>query len=188
MVVQIIGLSYWQTHWELMLLYCSGFRSLSFVIRGRHTLPFHDFYVHVCPLALSYDSGKKNPILIVAKLKITGALVVWLYLNIEGTSIPYGASTLLVLVLLLARLVLVNLRRHYFSCSPGFGAWGSVYLLVVCIASHTSTNNVDGLLDSCTSQTKICPLEWAPQILLKLFVIFLDVPRCHGYTGISDSQ
>jgi hypothetical protein len=44
-----------------------------------------------------------------------------------------GASTLLVLVLLLARLVLVgrlvwllfvlvNLRPHYFSCSPGFGA------------------------------------------------------------------
>jgi hypothetical protein len=44
-----------------------------------------------------------------------------------------GASTLLVLVLVLARLVLVgglvwlllvlvNLRPHYFSCSPGFGA------------------------------------------------------------------
>jgi hypothetical protein len=44
-----------------------------------------------------------------------------------------GASTLLVLMLVLARLVLVgrlvwlllvlvNLRPHYFSCSPGFGA------------------------------------------------------------------
>jgi hypothetical protein len=44
-----------------------------------------------------------------------------------------GASTLLVLVLVLATLllvgrlvwlllVLVNLRQHYFSCSPGFGA------------------------------------------------------------------
>jgi hypothetical protein len=43
-----------------------------------------------------------------------------------------GASTLLVLVLVLARLVLirrlvwlllvfVNLRPYYFSCSPGFG-------------------------------------------------------------------
>jgi hypothetical protein len=40
-----------------------------------------------------------------------------------------GASTLLVFVLVLARLVLVwlllvlvNLRPHYISCSPGFGA------------------------------------------------------------------
>jgi hypothetical protein len=44
-------------------------------------------------------------------------------------SVSYkGASTLLVLVLVLAWLVLVwllfvlvNLRPHYFSCSPGFG-------------------------------------------------------------------
>jgi hypothetical protein len=60
-----------------------------------------------------------------------------------------------VLVLVLARLVLVgrlvwlllvlvNLRPHHFSCSPGFGAWGSVYLLVVCIGCSTSTSNVDG--------------------------------------------
>jgi hypothetical protein len=45
---------------------------------------------------------------------------------------PKGASTLLVLVLVLARLVLVgrlvwllfvlvNICPHYFSCSPGFG-------------------------------------------------------------------
>jgi hypothetical protein len=37
-----------------------------------------------------------------------------------------GASTLLVLVLVgrlvWLLLVLVNLRPHYFSCSPGFGA------------------------------------------------------------------
>jgi hypothetical protein len=68
-----------------------------------------------------------------------------------------GASTLLMLVLVLARLVLVgrlvwlllvliNLRPHYFSCSPGFGAWGSVYLLVVCIGCSTSASNVDGPL------------------------------------------
>jgi hypothetical protein len=43
--------------------------------------------------------------------------------------------------------VLVNLRPHYFSCSPGFGVWGSVYLLVVCIGCSTSTSNVDGPLD-----------------------------------------
>jgi hypothetical protein len=66
-----------------------------------------------------------------------------------------GASTLLVLMLVLVRLVLVgrlvwlllvlvNLHPHYFSCSPGFGAWGSVYLLVVCIGCSTSTSNVDG--------------------------------------------
>jgi hypothetical protein len=46
-------------------------------------------------------------------------------------------STLLVLVLVgrlvWLLLVLVNIRPHYFSCSPGVGAWGSVYLLVVCI-------------------------------------------------------
>jgi hypothetical protein len=64
-----------------------------------------------------------------------------------------GASTLLVLVLVLARFVLVgrlvwlllvhvNHRPHYLSCSPGFGAWGSVYLLVVCIGCSTSTSNV----------------------------------------------
>jgi hypothetical protein len=45
------------------------------------------------------------------------------------------------------RLVLVNLRPHYFSFSPGFGAWGSLYLLVVCIGCSTSTSNVDGPLD-----------------------------------------
>jgi hypothetical protein len=67
-------------------------------------------------------------------------------------SVSKGASTLLVVVLarlvLVGRLlwlllVLVNLRPHYFSCSPGFGAWGSVYLLVVCIGCSTSTSNVD---------------------------------------------
>jgi hypothetical protein len=74
--------------------------------------------------------------------------------NQTGLRKPYGASTLLVLVLVLARLVfvgrliwllfvLVNLRPHYFSCSPGFGAWGSVYLLVVRIGCSTSTSNVD---------------------------------------------
>jgi hypothetical protein len=67
---------------------------------------------------------------------------------------PKGVSKLLVLVLVLARLVLVgrlvwlllvlvNPRPHYFSCSPGFGAWGSVYLLVVRIGCSTSTSNVD---------------------------------------------
>jgi hypothetical protein len=72
-----------------------------------------------------------------------------------GDDLRKGASTLLVLVLVLARLVLVGrlvwlllvlvtLRPHYFSCSPGFGAWGSVYLLVVCIGCSTSTSNVDG--------------------------------------------
>jgi hypothetical protein len=43
-------------------------------------------------------------------------------------------------------LVLVNLRPHYFSCSPGFGAWGPVYLLVVCMGCSTSTSNLDGPL------------------------------------------
>jgi hypothetical protein len=58
-----------------------------------------------------------------------------------------GASTLLVLVLVgrlvWLLLVLVNLRPHYFSCSPGFGGWGPVYLLVVCIGCSTSMSNVD---------------------------------------------
>jgi hypothetical protein len=45
-------------------------------------------------------------------------------------------------------LVIVNLRPHYFSCSPGFCAWGSVYLLVVCIGCSTSTSNVDGPLEA----------------------------------------
>jgi hypothetical protein len=69
------------------------------------------------------------------------------------------ASTLLVLVLVLARLVLVgrlvwlllvleNLRPHYFSCSPGCGAWGSVYLFVVCTGCSTSSSNVDGPLQA----------------------------------------
>jgi hypothetical protein len=46
-----------------------------------------------------------------------------------------GPSTLLVLVgrFVWLLLVLVNRRPHYFSCSPGFSVWGSVYLLVVCI-------------------------------------------------------
>jgi hypothetical protein len=38
----------------------------------------------------------------------------------EAVENSKGPSTLLVLVL--ARLVLVNLHPHYFSCSPGFSA------------------------------------------------------------------
>jgi hypothetical protein len=45
-------------------------------------------------------------------------------------------------------LVLVNLRPHYFSCTPGFGACGSEYLLAVCIGCSTSTSNVDGPLST----------------------------------------
>jgi hypothetical protein len=48
---------------------------------------------------------------------------VLVYLNVvEFPNLCKGASNLLVLVLVLARIVLVNLRPHYFSCSPGFGA------------------------------------------------------------------
>jgi hypothetical protein len=77
-----------------------------------------------------------------------------------------------VLVLVLARLVLVgrhvwlllvlvNLCPHYFGLSPGFGTWGSVYLLIVCIGCSTSTSNVDGPSehrDSVKLKDKIVPL------------------------------
>jgi hypothetical protein len=56
-----------------------------------------------------------------------------------------GPSTLLVLVLVgrlvWLSLVLVNRRPHYFSCSPGFGAWGSIYLLVVCIGCSKGSSS-----------------------------------------------
>jgi hypothetical protein len=83
-----------------------------------------------------------------------------------------GPSTLLVLArrVLVGRLVwlllvLVNLRPHYFSCSPGFDAWGCVYLLVVCIGCSTSTSNVDGPLERKTLRiTLLFSCVWFPNL------------------------